>query len=733
MPKDKTTGLLAWIIPTVKALLVAFLILSGGVPFPFEATDMRALLSTFETLAVIVTLWWPGIGVIMSLPILVAAPQFSSTALGVVLAATTAVMGSIRWRPRAVLALGAIQAAFVMYDFVIVRAPGRTSGFVVMLLACYAVGLWIRAWLGNQVQGAHHLEDLKRRAARAREEERSSLASELAFLLIRSLNDTNRALDRAAKDPDPANAARILSRVGTEARTALARLRLLVTTLRAPASGTDAVSLAAAVEWFEDELVSHGFEVEIESELALDDIEVPGSLTTFLTTGAEAVVQSAPAGATCTIELTGGDPIVARLTCPGAAPLSMTAAAVGNTDEPAEAVTQSTDSWSVAAELSPQESGEASQVDGFTSMAQDRQVIAALSAAGVVFTLVLLGFDVLGGWPAASHAQWLLLSLGLLVAVWRPWIGAIILFAEAAIVAPLFPVDSLWFFTQPVLAASALTVILLARTLWTLPIVAAGWFALVAFTTWETELQLPDTIPLALPSLLLGVGVYFFRTVRSRQQAEAQRLEVQREDARGEERRQLASELHDIVAHQLSLIAMHLTPATMEPDRIQATIAQLRRTTESARNDLTALVHSLRSGQEGDSGTHSTKTTVQSVTATLEQADHPVRLTLSADVDRLDATSQKTLSRVVREAATNAMRYSPKGSPVDIDVAVDGPAATARIVNQLPTQARVDPHSTRAGLLGLRERVELTNGTFSAGEVDAHWVVEAHIPVTRAG
>ncbi len=726
-----TSGVVGWIIPLVKVTIVSLLVLGGGISFPFSGTDIESLLTTLETFAAILCLWWPGVGAMISVPMLVIAPHYAHFGLGLVAMGFTAVMAAIRWRPRGVVALAAIHLSFVLYDGVIVRLPIRTMAMVAALAICYAVGLWIRTWLGNQALGDNQIEALSRRAARAREEERTALAGELASLLVRNLNDTTRALERAGRDPDPESARHILTRVGDESRSALARLRLLVTTLRAPANATDAVSLAAAVEWFEDELVSHGFEVEIEGQNDIGSRDVASVVSGFLRMGAEAVVASAPAGAVCTLEVDAGAPLTLSLTCVDLSPDDLHRA--GRVEEQAAAAGGSLevdDGQGMTAVLTL---GDAvveapRRRHPFASLGQDQQVLGVLSTAGAVLAALVLGFNLFNGNDWTGDLQWLVVCLGILVAVWRPWLGSLILLFEVAVLSYLMPGETFWAFTQPTVAASALTIIVVSKLPLTLPLVIGGWMVLVETTTWPSELRLIDTIPLALPSVLGGIGVYFFRTVRLRQLAEVSRLARERDEARMEERRQLASELHDIVAHQLSLIAMHLTPAAMEPHRISSTVAQLSRTTKSARNDLSTLVHSLRSGQSSDTGAMTITATTHAVTATLEEAGHPVRLSVDPEIDRLDATSQKTLSRIVREAATNAMRYSPKGSPVDIVLGVADDGARLKVTNQLRTQARVDPNSTGSGLLGLRERVELTNGSFTAGEVDAHWVVEAHVP-----
>lgn len=74
------------------------------------------------------------------------------------------------------------------------------------------------------------------------------------------------------------------------------------------------------------------------------------------------------------------------------------------------------------------------------------------------------------------------------------------------------------------------------------------------------------------------------------------------------------------------------------------------------------------------------------------------------------------------------LRYAPSGSTCDIALDV-GAAAALRVSSELsPTRRRSDL-STGWGLRGLRERVELSRGTFAAGPSDGYWIVEVTLPV----
>lgn len=102
-----------------------------------------------------------------------------------------------------------------------------------------------------------------------------------------------------------------------------------------------------------------------------------------------------------------------------------------------------------------------------------------------------------------------------------------------------------------------------------------------------------------------------------------------------------------------------------------------------------------------------------------------------AEVPAVVSTLQRVLSEwLVLDApagslceldVTASLRPSSKVTSALASCATDRPPRHRRLPG-------VDPYSTGSGLVGLRERVELTNGRFSAGEVGDHWVVEAQLP-----
>lgn len=174
-----------------------------------------------------------------------------------------------------------------------------------------------------------------------------------------------------------------------------------------------------------------------------------------------------------------------------------------------------------------------------------------------------------------------------------------------------------------------------------------------------------------------------------------------------EERGSVARELHDVVAHSLSVIAMRVLATSLSTDsvRLAGTVDQVRGSVEAAGQEL------------------------------IENGHHPV-LDVDPGADALDPTTQRTLSRILTEAATNILRYAPAGSGWHITLGLDGADATLRVVSPLwgspaAESGRRSDLSLGWGLRGTRERVELTRGTFSAGPEHGQWVLAVSLPVAR--
>lgn len=194
------------------------------------------------------------------------------------------------------------------------------------------------------------------------------------------------------------------------------------------------------------------------------------------------------------------------------------------------------------------------------------------------------------------------------------------------------------------------------------------------------------------------------------------------------ERAQLAREMHDVVAHQVSLIAVAagaLQVSTRDPDAKDAA-GSIRALSVDTLTELRHMVAVLRA-----SGTTDTDVVPQPTLARLGQlvANSGIDVRIEADLpDAVGAPTQRAIYRTVQEALTNIRRHAT-GATATLRIWGDGTDIAVVITNTPPTGPSVPLPGTRHGLVGLRERADLLGGVFWAGPtVDGGFQVRLQLP-----
>ncbi|MYS91214.1 MULTISPECIES: sensor histidine kinase [Streptomyces] len=234
--------------------------------------------------------------------------------------------------------------------------------------------------------------------------------------------------------------------------------------------------------------------------------------------------------------------------------------------------------------------------------------------------------------------------------------------------------------------------------------------------TW-TLIQFVYTLATAFAPILFGQLVQARHDV-ARQLVE---VEVAREHERAlyaqtvlaRERAQLAREMHDVVSHQVSLIAVQagaLQVAAKDPDARDAA-RTIRTLSVNTLDELRHMVTLLRasSGKE-------TELTPQPTLADLQQliANSGIETTLTGGLPPgISTTAQRTVYRTVQEALTNVRKHAP-GARAEVRLWHDAQHFGVTVTNTAPTRPSVALPSARHGLIGLRERAELLGGALTA-------------------
>jgi signal transduction histidine kinase len=212
--------------------------------------------------------------------------------------------------------------------------------------------------------------------------------------------------------------------------------------------------------------------------------------------------------------------------------------------------------------------------------------------------------------------------------------------------------------------------------------------------------------------------------------------ELHQEQARLAERTRIAREMHDVLAHRISLIALHaggleLRP-DLPPDQIQQTAALLRATARQALEELRSVIGVLRdqTGPEPASaaplpGLRDISRLVQETRDAGTDIDFEMRVEAMND---LPEPLGRDAYRIVQEALTNVSKHA-RGAPARVRVTGspdDGLHISVRNPQPVPASTTPTLPGSGAGLLGLHERVALAGGTLTVGpDGSGDFVVQA--------
>lgn len=303
--------------------------------------------------------------------------------------------------------------------------------------------------------------------------------------------------------------------------------------------------------------------------------------------------------------------------------------------------------------------------------------------------------------------------------------------ALAALMVPALLLD--W--SGPAFAALAIATGLVTRTGSTrLVIVFTGLLLLTAAAIVIRQPEEPVFIGVGLlVAAVAGAAGILLRSARGR----VQRLDAAlREQAsvmaqiRRDERLLIADELHDVIAHDLTAIAMQARLLDREDDPAQRAQTQ-REIGDAARRALRDIRRLITPGQ-GETPPERVddfELTLSEMATTLRTAGYSPEVTtdLAQPIPRL---VDGTLARVLRESTTNIMKHGRVGA-VRIRVGVDADAAWVQVSNPHRVRRSHDPlPSGGFGSARLAERVGLLGGEFTQSIEGDEWVVRAALPLT---
>ncbi len=235
-------------------------------------------------------------------------------------------------------------------------------------------------------------------------------------------------------------------------------------------------------------------------------------------------------------------------------------------------------------------------------------------------------------------------------------------------------------------------------------------------------------IPAAATSL---VGWVIGDYIRSRRQFLADlvaRHQHEREQAAEAERVRLARELHDVVAHNVSAMAIQAGAARVSGNATEETLKSIEQSARDTLAELNRLLGVLRKSPGSPAlAPQPMLVDVDTILKPARDAGLEATLRITGEQRQLPAALDLSAYRIVQEALTNVLKHAGASR---VEVTVDyRPDAIALTISDNGNGATSTP-STGHGLIGMRERVTLLGGEFSARPLPGYgFQVSAHIPL----
>ena len=219
----------------------------------------------------------------------------------------------------------------------------------------------------------------------------------------------------------------------------------------------------------------------------------------------------------------------------------------------------------------------------------------------------------------------------------------------------------------------------------------------------------------------------------------AQKIRAQEalaEHAAADERRRIAREVHDVIAHSLSITLLHVTGARrgLQQDRdIDDAVEALQQAEQLGRQAMADIRRTV--GLLDNAPTRPARTApepglddVGTLVADFERAGLDVTLHADGLAQSVPATVGLALYRIAQESLANIAKHAPD-SKATVELHVSPASASLVVKNRLPAAVSASRSAEGRGLRGMRQRVELLGGAIDVGPSSEGWSVRAEIPL----
>ncbi|MDN3354948.1 sensor histidine kinase [Actinomadura sp. DC4] len=246
------------------------------------------------------------------------------------------------------------------------------------------------------------------------------------------------------------------------------------------------------------------------------------------------------------------------------------------------------------------------------------------------------------------------------------------------------------------------------------------------------------SMAISLPAMIPIVLGHLVRTRRSTRQALAEQEERhEAETAVLEERQRIARELHDVVAHHMSVIAIQAEAAPYKvpdpPPELAESFAEIRVSALEGLTELRRVLGVLRTGDEPQTAPQPGIERLEEVLTSARAGGLTIEVSSTGEPSTLPQGVALSAHRILQEALSNAMKHAP-GATVAVGITYRTDELRLRVVNGPGTEPRPVAESGGGhGLVGMRERVIMLGGSLSAGpEPGGGFAVTAVLPFQKA-
>ncbi|MFF2810198.1 sensor histidine kinase [Streptomyces sp. NPDC058000] len=375
-------------------------------------------------------------------------------------------------------------------------------------------------------------------------------------------------------------------------------------------------------------------------------------------------------------------------------------------------------------------------------------VAADLAAAGTLIVADRLGLPWWAAVPVAgAQALPLVVALFRPVAAWWLSLAASLPYAiGVSVVDSAAPAGVPWPWTEPGLMAHLVVTLLVACRVRTGVSLAQWLLTLLLGGVLTVVLSPPsfvgDLAPLALFS---ACGLAAVAAVRGRSQArrELRKQEALTEFERArrtllEERTRIARELHDVVAHHMSVVAAQAEAAPYRvaepPPELADSFASIRENAVGALTELRHILGMLRTADESPQARYAPQPTLENIDELVDNvraAGLRIDTVISGEARPVPHRVELSAFRITQEALSNALRHSP-GCRAELELSYGSSGIGIRVANSPSAAAATGQKGTGHGVLGIWERVSMLGGSVRIGPREDGWFeVMASLPTSE--